>query len=134
MFLCVKYRHILLCRVELKRSAREHLISLFSPVKNVMPLFFIRFWKCLFRNSLPLTVWMYKGVRSFIIDLKASVTSFPCLDLIASAKANLEKTSIATISYVSESSLLEIVFPPFRSTSETSRVSDASEMLDGIFF
>ena len=38
------------------------------------------------------------------------------------------------IFYMSESSLFEIVFPQFRSTGETSRVSDASEMLDGIFF
>ena len=45
---------------------------------HVMPLFFIRFWKCLFRNFLPLSVWMYKGARSFIIALKASVTPFPC--------------------------------------------------------
>ena len=59
--------------------------------------FFIRFWEFLFRNSLPLSVWMYKGAHSFIIALKASVTSFPCLDLIASAKANLEKTSIQTM-------------------------------------
>ena len=59
--------------------------------------FFIRFWKCLFRNSLPLSVWMYKGVLSFIIDLKASVTYFHCLDSIASAKTNLEKTSIPTM-------------------------------------
>ena len=59
--------------------------------------FFHKVLKSLFRNSLPLLVWTYKGVLSFIIDLKASVKSFPCLDLISSAKANLEKTSIATM-------------------------------------
>ena len=32
--------------------------------------------------------------------------------------------------YVAESSLFEIVLPQFRSTGETSRVSDPSEMLD----
>ena len=36
--------------------------------------------------------------------------------------------------YASESSLFEIVLPQYRSTGETSRVSDPSEMLDGIFF
>ena len=35
--------------------------------------------------------------------------------------------------YVSESTLFEIVLSQFRSTGETSRVSDPSEMLDGIF-
>ena len=36
--------------------------------------------------------------------------------------------------YVSKSSLFEIVLLQFISTGETSRVSDPSEMLDGIFF
>ena len=94
---CVKYRHILLCRVELKRPAKEHLMSLFSPVKNVIPLSFRRSLKCLFKNSLPLSVCTYKGHLSFIIVLKAFVTDFPSLDLIASAKAYLEKTSMATM-------------------------------------
>ena len=33
-----------------------------------------------------------------------------------------------------ESGILEIVFPQFRSTGETSRVSDGGEMLHSIFF
>ena len=35
--------------------------------------------------------------------------------------------------HMSESGLLEVMFPQLRSTGETSRVSDASEMSNGIF-
>ena len=41
---------------------------------------------------------------------------------------------LETVFYMPESSLFEIVFPQFRSTGKTSRVSDDSEMLDGISF
>ena len=41
---------------------------------------------------------------------------------------------LKSIFYVSESCVFEIVFPKFRSTGETSRVPDFSEMLDSLSF
>ena len=62
VFFAVKYRHILVFSVRIKRSTTEALVSLYV-LYNSMSSSFSNALKCLLKNSVPWSVMIFSGLR-----------------------------------------------------------------------